>query len=91
VAAERVAADLCAVARRAFHVDAAAHAQAAQRGEGQALLHDVEVGRVVALQARHGEADTVHRHAGADGQPGCKTRLKLQREAAQAGAVHHGA
>jgi hypothetical protein len=44
MARQRVAADLGAVARRAFDVDAAAGLQAAQRGEGQALLHHVEVG-----------------------------------------------
>jgi hypothetical protein len=95
VAAERVAADLGAVARGTFHVDAAAHRQLTQRGERQALLHDVEVGRVVLPQPRHGQAHTVHRHAGADGQarlqnPGANCSVKLRKPGWSATALDGG-
>ena len=87
-----MAADLGAVARGAFDVDPAAHGQAAERGERQALLHHVEVGRDdgagLAVQRRHGEAHALDRDAGADLEAGAERRVgEAQREGAQAGAV----
>ena len=80
---QRVAADLGAVPGRALDVDAAARLQAGQRGQRQALLHDVEARRVLAVQCRHGEAHAVDRDAGADGQAageaGRNRNLKLRR------------
>jgi hypothetical protein len=65
---QRVAADLGAVLGRALDVDAAARAQPAQRGQRQALLHDVEIGLVGRGQRRDREAGAVDGDAGADGQ-----------------------
>jgi pimeloyl-ACP methyl ester carboxylesterase len=91
MARQRMAADLGAVPSGALDVDAAARLQSGQRGERQALLHDVEVGRVVAVARRDGEAHAVHGHAGADDQAVAEAGREAEAEAAQAGPVDDGA
>ncbi|MNJ70670.1 hypothetical protein D3C77_671460 [compost metagenome] len=80
-------ADFGAILCRAFDVGAVTLGVAAQRGDRQALQHDVERCLVVGQQLGHGQADAVRRHAGADGQVNTETRGEIQREGAQAFAI----
>ena len=83
VARQGVSANLCAVSGGALNVEHIAHLVAAQRGDVQALQHDIERGAGGREQLGHRQADTIVRNAGANGQVLAKAFGKFHGEGAQ--------